>query len=195
MKKVILLTLLFVVSITILNSCKKKSTASTTTTNPNSNLLDIDVPYTKSKTITDAIPAFAVSLPVELKDTFATKVDETLSSYPGITKSSITKITPLLMNATIDNANSQTLDFVDDSVKVYVDAYNGTNPRLVATKYGILPGAKSIDFTVIDTDIKDYFNNEYMQFSLKFFTKPNQGMQANTTFITNIKFKITAQKP
>jgi hypothetical protein len=99
------------------------------------------------------------------------------------------------MNATIDNANAQTLDFIDDSVKVYVDAYNGTNPRLVATKYGILPGAKSIDFTIIDSDIKDYFNSEYMQFTLKFNSKINQGMLANTTFITNIKFKITAKKP
>jgi hypothetical protein len=196
MKKAIILSLLFVVSITIFNSCKKKSTASSSNTNPNADLIDIDVPYTKAKTITDAIPALTFSIEFPLIDTFATKVDEYLATYgAGITKDKIVKIAPLSMNATIDNANAQTLDFIDDSVKVYVDAYNGTNPRLVATKYGILPGAKSIDFTIIDSDIKDYFNSEYMQFTLKFNSKINQGMLANTTFITNIKFKITAKKP
>jgi hypothetical protein len=196
MKKVIILSLLFVVSMTIFNSCKKKSTASSSNTNPNADLLDIEVPYTKAKTLPDSIAAMQWSLPIELNDTFATKVDEYLATYgAGITKDKIVKIAPLSMNATIDNANAQTLDFIDDSVKVYVDAYNGTNPRLVAVKYGILPGAKSIDFTVIDSDIKDYFNSEYMEFTLKFNSKINQGMLANTTFITNIKFKITAKKP
>jgi len=196
MKKAIILSLLFVVSMTIFNSCKKKSTASSSNTNPNADLLDIEVPYTKLKTITGAIPALTISVEVPLTDTFATKVDEYLATYgAGITKDKIVKIAPLSMNATIDNATAQTLDFIDDSVKVYVDAYNGTNPRLVAVKYGILPGAKSIDFTIIDSDIKDYFNNQYMQFTLKFYSKINQGMLANTTFITNIKFKITAKKP
>ena len=196
MKKAIILSLLFVVSMTIFNSCKKKSTASSSNTNPNADLLDIEVPYTKLKTITGAIPALSSSVELKLTDTFATKVDEYLATYgAGITKDKIVKIAPLSMNATIDNANAQTLDFIDDSVKVYVDAYNGTNPRLVAVKYGILPGAKSIDFTIIDSDIKDYFNSEYMEFTLKFNSKINQGMLANTTFITNIKFKITAKKP
>jgi hypothetical protein len=196
MKKAIILSLLFVVSMTIFNSCKKKSTASSSNTNPNADLLDIEVPYTKLKTITGAIPALTSSVEFPLTDTFATKVDEYLATYgAGITKDKIVKIAPLSMNVTIDNATAQTLDFVDDSVKVYVDAYNGTNPRLVAVKYGILPGAKSIDFTIIDSDIKDYFNNQYMQFTLKFNSKINQGMLANTTFISNIKFKITAKKP
>jgi|LakMenEpi03Aug12_release.lakeMendotaPanAssembly.Ray.scaffolds.fasta_scaffold01835_32 hypothetical protein len=196
MKKILQFSFIACIFILAASACKKKSTANTNTNTTNTQYIDVEIPYTKSKTITDAIPSLAFSMPIDLKDTFATKVDEYLTTYaPGVKKEDIVKITPMMMNTSIDNTNTQNLDFVDDSVKVYVDAYNGTNPRLVAYKYGILPGATSIDFTVVDTDVKDYFNNQFMQFSLKFNTKANQGMLANTTFITNIKFKITAKKP
>lgn len=183
MKKVIILSFMAVVAIASLNSCKKKYVNK-----------DIEYPITKNKLLVDAIPAMAWSLPVELKDTFATKVEETLSPL-GMTKDQIVKITPKSFEAYIDNTNSQTLDFIDDSVKVYVDSYGGTNPILVAYKYGIKPGEKKINFTVVNTDVKDLFNNPYMQFILKFNTKPNQGMQANTNFITSINFIITAKIP
>jgi len=170
-------------------SCKKKSTGGGgggTTSD-----ISVEVPYTKSKTLPE-IPAFPISLPVDITDTFATKSDEYLSLY-GFKKENVKRISPLSMNVIIDNASTQTLDFIDDSVKIYVDAYNGSNPTLVAYKYNIPAGSKSITFDIIDTDIKDYFNQAYMQVTLKFNTKPNQGMLANTNFISNFKFKIVGK--
>ena len=167
-------------------SCKKKSNGGNG--GGNSSDITVEVPYTKSKTLPE-IPAFPVSLPIDITDTFATKSDEYLTAY-GFKKENVKRISPVSMNVMIDNATAQTLDFIDDSVKIYVDAYNGTNPTLVAYKYGIPAGAKSITFDIIDTDIKDYFNQAYMQVSLKFNTKANQGMLANTNFISNFKFKI-----
>jgi hypothetical protein len=168
-------------------ACKKKSSGGTTG-GGTGNDITVEIPYTKTKTL-DTIPPLPFSVPFNITDTFATKSDEYLSLY-GFTKEKVKRISPVSMNVIIDNANTQTLDFIDDSVKIYVDAYNGTNPTLVAYKYGILPGAKSIDFTIVDTDIKDYFNQQYMQVTLQFNTKPLQAMQKNTNFISNFKFKI-----
>ncbi|QLH44913.1 MAG: hypothetical protein HWD58_04445 [Bacteroidota bacterium] len=90
----------------------------------------VDIPYTKSVTLPE-VPALPLSLPFEHTDTFATLVDEFISPY-GFTKADILSVTPVSMNVTIDNSSPQTFNFVDDSAKVYVDAYNGTNPTLVA---------------------------------------------------------------
>lgn len=169
-------------------SCKKKSNGGNGGNGGNSNDITVEVPYTKSKTL-DSIPPLPISIPVNITDTFATKSDEYLTLY-GFKKENVKRITPVSMNVIIDNATAQTLDFIDDSVKIYVDAYNGTSPTLVAYKYGIPAGAKTIDFTIVDTDIKDYFNAAYMQVTLQFNTKAGQGMLANTNFISNFKFKI-----
>lgn len=186
MKKIILLSLMTVAVIGSFNSCKRKNKTT---------LKDIVYPITKNKLLKDSIAPFPISIKdYPLEDTFATKVEETLSPL-GMNKDQIKKITPNFFEAYIDNSNSQTLDFIDDSIKVYVDAYGGNNPRLVAYKYGIKTGEKKVTFTVVDTDVKEYFNNQYMKFILKFNTKPNQGMQANTNFITSIKFIITAEIP
>ncbi len=196
MKKIILFSFAsFALALTF-SSCKHKST-STVTNNTEKGTTLVPIEYTKIKTLTDSIPSFTISLPVPLTDTFATKVDEMLATYaPGVTKTDIIYIQPRTMRVTIDNTTAQTLDFVDDSVKVYVGAYGGTDSVLVATKYGILPGAKVIDFNVDQTkDIKDLFYNPYMKFTLKFNTKPYQGMLANTTFVTAIKFEIKAYTP
>ncbi|HAD34166.1 MAG TPA: hypothetical protein DCF44_06670 [Chitinophagaceae bacterium] len=173
-------------------SCKKKST--TTPPSTNSENIVVDIPYTKSKTLTDAIPALPLSVPVNITDTFATLVDQYITPY-GFTKNDIISVTPVMMNVVIDNNTSQTLNFADDSVKVFVDAYGGSNPLLVAYKKGIPLNAKSVDMDIENKDFKDYFNNEYMQVTLNFNTRLNEAMAANTTFITNFKFRITAKKP
>jgi hypothetical protein len=180
---------------TIAYSCKKKSTGGGGGGGGGSTKDDIvvEIPYTKTKVL-DSIPPLPLSLPVDITDTFATRSDEYLGLY-GFTKDKVKRVSPMSMNVAIDNLNTQTLDFVDDSVKIFVDAYNGTNPTLVAYAKGIPLGAKSINFTIVDTDIKDYFNSDYMQVSLKFNTRPGQGMQQGTNFISNFKFKIVAAAP
>lgn len=190
MKQTLRFTLLGLLLIGSISACKKKSTSTPPSTS--SNNVVVDIPYTKSVTLPE-VPALPLSLPFEHTDTFATLVDEFISPY-GFTKADILSVTPVSMNVTIDNSSPQTFNFVDDSAKVYVDAYNGTNPTLVAYVKNIPLNAKSIDFTVVNTDFKDYFNSEYMQVTLKCNTRANEGMANNSTFITNFKFRITAKK-
>lgn len=188
MKQTLSIVLMLVLVVN-LSSCHKKSSGTGNNGNGTSNDITTEVPYTKTKTL-DTLPPLPVSLPIILTDTFATKSDEYLTTY-GFTKDRVKKIWATYMNVYIDNSNTQTFDFVDDSVKIYVKAYNGTDSTLVAYKYGILPGAKTMDFTMIDTDLKNYFNSQYMQVTMTFNTKPNQAMKANTNFVSNFKFKIT----
>lgn len=200
MKNFLQITAVALLLLSTISACKKKSTGSVTnTTTTNTEYIEVTIPYTKSKTLTDSIPGFPFSTAMPaMKDTFATKVDEMLATYaPTIKKEDIVSIKPGMMKVVIDNSTNQTLDFVNDSVNVFVDAYNANpaNPRLVAFKKGIPLGAKEINFSVVDTDVKDYFYNEFMEFSLNFNNRPNEGMAANTTFIVSLEFKIKAKKP
>lgn len=183
MKRMLLLLLGAAMMIGSLDSCKKKR-------KPN---LTIPFPYTKSKTLPAIDTPFnVISLPIEMTDTFATKVDEFLSIYgQGTTRSQIVSLTPDYMEVLVDAGTSQTFNFVDDSVKVFVDAYNGTNPILVAYKKGIPANSTKIAFDIIRTDIKELFNNPYMQVTLKFNTKPNEKILAGSMFTTNFGFAIT----
>jgi hypothetical protein len=62
----------------------------------------------------------------------------------------------------------------------------------VAYKKGIPANAKSIDFDIIQTDIKDLFYSPYMQVTLKFNTKANEKVLAGSNFISNFSFKVVA---
>lgn len=201
MKNTILFATLILSSLLFATSCKKKSTATTTNNNNNTETIEVEVPITKTKTMPDSISNGPIAIPYPglglLKDTFATKVDEMLATYgpAGLTKDKIIKIEPMMFEAVIDNTTSQNFDFIDDSVYVYIDKYQGTNPIKVAYAKGIAKGSKQISFTVINTDLKDLFYNDYLEFNLQFGTPAYSVLKANSVFITSLKFKITAYKP
>jgi hypothetical protein len=177
-----------------ISSCKKKGTDNGGGGNGSANDIDVTVPYTKSAVLPAIDSPFnLVSLPIEKADTFATKVDEMLNLYAGgISKSKIKTLTAKTMNVIVDGGTGQTFDFVDDSVKVYVDSFGGTNPILVAYKYGIPKGATSIDFNVVNTDIKNLFYAPFMQVTMKFNTVPHEKVLAGSNFVTNFSFRIIA---
>ncbi len=184
MNRIISALIIAVITISSITSCKKKSKPDITVT----------IPYTKAKVL-PAIdtPYNIISLPIEITDTFATQVDAYLNTYAGgISKSKIKTLTAETMNVLVDSSTAQTLNFVDDSVKIYVDTYGGTNPVLVAYKKGIPANSKSIDFDIIKTDIKDLFYAPYMQVTLKFNTKANEKVLAGAYFISNFSFKVVA---
>lgn len=204
MKKVIISLCTIAVLACSISSCKKKSNGSNTNNNNNTGdgTVTIEVPITKNKTITDSIPVIPIPVPYPgipglMQDTFATKVDEMLTTYApaGVTKDKVIKIWPSSFQAVIDDASGQTFDFIDDSVFVYLDKYNGTSPRLVAYAKGIPKGAKTINFTVITDDVKDLFYNEFLQFNLSFGIPANSTLKKNSMFITNLKFNIKAYTP
>lgn len=171
-----------------LSACGKKSTDRKTVTIP--------ITFSKTKVLTTAIPAMPWSIEIPITDTFATKVDEYLSLYaPGVSRADIVSIKPKSFSVYIDNSTAQNFDFVDDSIKVFVDKYGGSDSILVSKKYGVPLSTKSITFDVVEKDIKDLFYSDYMKFILLFNSRPNQGMMANSSFVTNVGFEIVAYEP
>lgn len=203
MKKLIfgLFTIAFIAC--SVSSCKKKSSGSSNNNNTNTGdgTITVEVPITKTKTMTDSIAPIPVAIPFPgiaglMQDTFATKVDEMLTTYaPGVTKDKIIKIWPSSFQAVIDDNSGQNFDFIDDSVYVYLDKYNGTSPRLVAYARGIQKGAKTINFTVIEDDVKDLFYNDYLQINMRFGIPANSSLKKNSNFTTNLVFKIKSYQP
>lgn len=199
MKKTILLFALGILCVAYISSCKKKGTSTNNTTNT-AETIEVEVPITKTKTLTDSLPTIPAPIPYPglglMKDTFATKVDEMLATFaPGVTKDKIISIVPTYFKADIDDSTGQTFDFIDDSVNVYLSKYLDPNEILVATAHGIAKGSKSITFNCVNTDVKDLFYNDYLQFTLKFGSPANSSMKKNSVFITSLKFKIKAYKP
>ncbi|HOZ52788.1 MAG TPA: hypothetical protein PLU17_13070 [Chitinophagaceae bacterium] len=186
MKRIISVLLVSTAFVISFSCCKKKTTSKSD--------IVVDIPYSKAKVLPAIDSPFnIISLPIEITDSFATKVDEYLNTYAGgISKSKIKSLKPLSMNVQVDPGTAQTLNFVDDSVKIYVDKYGGTTPILVAYKKGIPNNAKSIDFDIISTDIKDLFYEPYMQVTLKFNTKAGEKVLAGANFISNFAFRIVA---
>lgn len=185
-----------------ISSCKKKST--TNNNNNSNNDIVVDIDRTDTTSLPYAINPLPLSLdltsppfgPIQM-DTFATKVDEYITPY-GFTKNDIIKVNLTKLNMVIENAPGQTFNFVKDtliSIKVYVDSFTGTAPKLVASKAHITPNSNSIVFDVETDDIKDYFRADYMKISVAFRTQENEGLDAASKFRVNYTFRVTAKKP
>ncbi|MBK8144980.1 MAG: hypothetical protein IPK62_08260 [Bacteroidetes bacterium] len=177
--------------------CKKK----TTTNNTSNNDIVVDIDRSDTTSLPASIPPLAVSLdfsatPMQI-DTFATKVDEYIAPY-GFGKDDIIKVNLIKLNMVLENAPGQTFNFVKDSLislKVFVDSFGGSAPKLVAQKVNIPQGVSSMEFDVMADDIKDYFRADYMKILVAFRTQENEGLAANAKFRVNYTFRVTAKKP
>jgi hypothetical protein len=213
MKKIIFLAMTGLVLAASISSCKKNGSDNSNNNNNNGggSGSTIEVPISRSDTtsLTMAIPASPISLNFmdpgglpggpQLIDTFATKVDEYITPY-GFAKKDITKVNVTSMNIVIENSPSQYFNFVKNmdpavSIKVFVDSFNGTSPKLVASKVNIPANVKELTLDVDPSDIKDYFNADYMKILIGFYTQENEGMDGNTKFRVNYGFKVTAKMP
>ncbi|MBK7586866.1 MAG: hypothetical protein IPI22_00245 [Bacteroidetes bacterium] len=198
MNKLLSLTALCLIIAISFTCCKKKST---TTNNGNGNDIVVNIDRSDTTTLPSAIPPLPGSLdfsatPMQI-DTFATKVDEYISPY-GFTKNDIIKVNLVKLNMIIENAPGQTFNFVKDSLislKVYVDSFGGTAPKLVAQKVSIPAGSTSVEFDVMPDDIKDYFRADYMKILVAFRTQEYEGLAANAKFRVNYTFRVTAKQP
>lgn len=181
-------------------SCKKSSDNGG---NGNNTKDLIVVPIDRSDTT--SLPNPVVALPVSWDftsqlvtlDTFATKVDEYITPY-GFAKKDIQKVNLTKLNMVIENAPGQTFNFIKDSVvsiKIYVDSFGGTNPKMVAFKDNVARGLTSMELNVVSDDIKDYFRADYMKIMVGFRTQENEGMLAGTKFRVNYTFTVSANKP
>lgn len=193
-----LLSSILILTITLfMVNCKK----SKTTTNGTKDPVVVDIDRSDTTSISE-IPPLPLSLDfmstLLTLDTFATKVDEYISPY-GFTKNDILKVNVTKLSFNIENAPSQTLNFVKDttpySIKVFVDSFNGTMPKMVASKVSVPRNIKSLVFDVVQDDIKDYFRADYMKIMVGFYTQENEGMVADTKIRANYTFKVTAIKP
>lgn len=177
-----ILSLLIILAVS-LGGCKKKKTTNTTKN-------DLTVPIIQEgvKGI-DSITPLPISLPIEWKDTLDSQVDATLSAN-GVSKSQIKSA--FAKSMTIDMLGSaQSFNFIDDSVKIYVDKVGGTAPILIASKHGIPANATTLTFDVISSDIKDFFTADLREMTLKFNTKANQGILSNTQVHYKMEFNVT----
>lgn len=205
MKKLFFLSLASMVLTASISSCKKK-----TTDNNGNNANTIEVPIVRSDTTTlpQAIVAFPISLnfmdssgapggPVVV-DTFATKVDEYIQPY-GFAKKDIVKVNLTSLNMILENSPGQSFNFVKDttpiSVKLFVDSVNGNNPKMIAYRTSVPRNLTQLFFDVDPTDIKDYFNAEYMKILIGFYTQEGEGLSGNSIFRVNYKFTVTANQP
>ena len=193
------LCLIFAISF---SSCKKKTP--TTTGNLCSGCVEVPIDRSDTTSLAFGIPAGTPSVdfttppfgPI-LLDTFATKVDEFISPY-GFTKDDMQKVNVTKLNMVIENAPGQTFNFIKDvpiSLRIYVDSFNGTAPKLIASRDNIPQGVSSLELVVTNDDIKDYFRADYMKISAAFKTADNEPLAAGTKFRVNYSFKVTAKKP
>ncbi len=195
-KLISLSTLCLVIALSF-SCCKKKTTGGGSTGQTFSPTID----RSDTTTLPTAIPALPVSVdlssPPMTIDTFATKVDEYIAPY-GFTKNDITKVTVTKLNMVIENAPGQTFNFVKDtliSLRIYVDSFAGTAPKLIAEKVDMTANATSVEFDLSLADIKDYFRSDYMKIMVAFRTQENEGLLANAKFRVNYSFKVEAKIP
>ena len=214
MKKIILLALTGVVLTASISSCKKNGSGNSGNGGNGGGSgsgSTIEVPISRSDTtsLPMAIDALPISLdfmtptglpggPMQI-DTFATKVDQYITPY-GFAKKDIQKVNVTKLNIVLENAPSQYFNFVKNmnpaiSIKVFVDSFNGTSPKLVASKVDIPANVKELALDVDPSDIKDYFNAEYMKILIGFYTQENESLSGNTKFRVNYEFKVTAIMP
>lgn len=195
-KLISLSTLCLVIALTF-TCCKKKGSTSSST-----DFVDIDRSDTTS--LPYPIPAVPTAIdfsapplgPVQL-DTFATKVDQYISPY-GFTKNDIVKVNLTKLQMVIENAPGQTFDFVKDtliSIRIFVDSFGGTAPKMVAHKDHITPGINTLVLDVETNDIKDYFRADYMKISAGFWSQENQALDGASKFRVNYTFRVTFNKP
>jgi hypothetical protein len=211
MKKLISSAFLGALLVTGAGSCKKKSSTSNNNNSNSGSIVEVPIDRSDTTTLTSAIPALPVVLdfmnPASggaipggpmLIDTFATKVDEYITPY-GFAKKDMQKVNLTALRINIENAPSQYFNFVKDttpvSIKIFVDSFAGTSPKMVAYKNNIPWNANSLELTVDPSDIKDYFNADYMKIMIGFYTRPNEGLDGNAKFRVNYTFKITAKMP
>ncbi len=204
MKKVIAIGLLTATLALSLHSCKKNGGSGNGNGNGggnNSSLVDVSVERSDTTSLPNPIPALPLSLdftssplgPIQI-DTFATKVDEVITPY-GFTKDKITEVTLTKMRINIENAPSQTFNFVKDtltSIQVYVDSFGGSLPKRVAYRQDVPANSNQIEMSVDLGDIKDYFRAQYMKILIGFRTQENEGLDGSAKFRINYTFRIKA---
>lgn len=172
------------------------------------NIVEVPIDRSDTTTLPNAIPALPVSLnfmdstsfpggPMQV-DTFATKVDEYITPY-GFTKNDIQSVQVTKLRINIENAPGQTLNFVKDttpvSIKVFVDSFGGTSPKLVAYSNSVPRNITQLELSVDPGDIKDYFRANYMKILIGFRTQENEGLDGAAKFRVNYTFKVTAKMP
>ncbi len=204
MKRLVLLSVLSVITVFAFttSSCKKKKDNG----NGNDNKDIITVPIDRSDTtsLPFPLPANPNSLdftqppfgPLQL-DTFATKVDEYITPY-GFQKKDIISVKVKKLNMVIENAPGQTFNFVKDqpvSIKVFVDSFTGTSPKMVASLDNVPRGQTSLELDAVQDDIKDYFKADYMKIMVAFRSQEDEGCAAGAKFRVNYTFEIKANKP
>jgi len=131
-------------------------------------------------------------------DTFATKVDEFIQPW-GFQKKDIQSVTLTALSINIENAPTQFFNFVKDttpvSIKVLVDSFNGTSPKMIAFKENVPRNINQMQLTVDPADIKDYFNADFMKIIIAFYTQENEELIGTAKFRVNYSFKIIAKMP
>ncbi len=196
MRKVAFITIVTIFSISIFSCCKKK----TTTNNNNNTVNDIVVEknYFGLNTMdaTDSMFFAAlggVTIPASspiLLDTFATKVDVTLAPY-GVTKDKIKSVTATSLSLEITNNPGQLLDFMD-TVRIYIDSFNGNTPKLLAYKNAVPLGLRTLALDVITDDFKNYFKADFCKILLGGHVRSGYPIKSGTEFKYNCGFRITA---
>ncbi len=195
------LTIITCLSLTTIG-CKKKT--KTGSGGDSSDLIVVPIDRSDTTSLSFAIPPSPSSIdftqsplgPLQL-DTFATKVDEYITPY-GFHKKDIVKVLVKKLNMVIENAPGQTFDFVKDqpvSIKVFVDSFNGTNPKMVGYLDNVPRGMTSLELNAVQDDIKDYFRADYMKILVAFRTQENEGCVAGAKFRVNYTFEVSANKP
>lgn len=189
MKKVIALSFLAILLITV-SSCKKKNN----TTKPP--ITDV-VPFEYFEWA--QIPAAAITLfdlvPAgtyleAYSGSFKTNTNQELAAK-GYTMDQIQKIVVTSLTAEITNNPGQTWDFLD-TIKVFVDSVNGSTPKLFAYKYNFGLGLRTLNLDVTGEDVKDVFRADSVKMTFggtkRAGTYP---IQANTEIKISSKLDAT----
>jgi hypothetical protein len=125
MKKQLFVLILSTLAIGYLAACKKNNSGNND--NNNNNIVkpvEVTIPFTDTTSLNEEIVGLPISLPIDYVDTFATKVDEFITPY-GFKKDDITKVSAKYMTISIENNMTQTMNFIKDSVRIYVDSFAG----------------------------------------------------------------------
>lgn len=211
MKKIILIALVGLTGLGTMNSCKKKNSGDNNNGGGGNTGNLVTVPIDRSDTTSLTAPIASIPFSLDFMnpsaipglgpmtiDTFATKVDEYITPY-GFAKKDIQSVTLTALSINIENAPSQYFNFVKDtipvSIKVLVDSFNGTSPKLVAFKESVPRNINQMQLTVDPADIKDYFNADYMKIMIGFYTQENEELIGTAKFRVNYSFKIIAKMP
>ncbi|MBL7766076.1 MAG: hypothetical protein JNJ58_08290 [Chitinophagaceae bacterium] len=198
MKKILSVSVILLLLVVAYSSCKKKTTTNTTKDN-----IIVDIGYGDTTTLPSTVTMFLPSLvdvnlidnPVQV-DTFATKVDEFIGPY-GFTKDQIIKVNLKELKIRIeDPGTTQYFNFVKDttpvSIKIFVDSFGGTTPKMVAFKNSVPRDLQELVLDVSADDIKDYFRSEYMKVMIAFCIKKNESLSSTAKFRFNFTFTVTA---